>query len=489
MKTKGLFQPLVLAGILATGFLVVWCMLSIWAVEIGDHVAGTARRAEHLVFLPDGTPRVAYVAGRHGERAYHDLQGHAALAPENDNAGVLAGCRLPAALSDRAAAGETPWNQRIRSFSDGGSPPIYWYFVSDGRPDGTGYFAGYDSKSHVCVGYLGTSGFRPEPPAPEERIPYGGATWGAEARVYSTQGDHHPTEHPEERPGGRAPRGSVSTWDVYLLGRDEKIYHADLQRRTLHVALAERGIRSAALVAGPADLIHGTPHRLAVRTGDAVLVLDEVGQVLHRYPIPPPLRGRDITFTETTSGEAVVMWNSPFDELATEVEYRIDWVAPEGRYREARVALAWDGGMRSMEVFGGVVVPAPLVLDGLVGIVRPQDLVAKGLEATYPAALRRALTEFGSALLIAHLLAATLAVLCYRRQVQYGGSGAERLLWPLFVLVLGLPGWVAYRFGRSWPVLETCAACGAGVPRDREGCVRCQADFPRPLLKGTEVFA
>jgi hypothetical protein len=27
------------------------------------------------------------------------------------------------------------------------------------------------------------------------------------------------------------------------------------------------------------------------------------------------------------------------------------------------------------------------------------------------------------------------------------------------------------------------------VPRDRGGCARCDAEFPPPLWKGTEVFA
>jgi hypothetical protein len=92
-------------------------------------------------------------------------------------------------------------------------------------------------------------------------------------------------------------------------------------------------------------------------------------------------------------------------------------------------------------------------------------------------------------MIIAQLLAAGLAILCYRRQVRYRGSRSERIVWPLFVLALGLPGWVAYRFCRTWPVLETCSACGVGVPRDRGECAHCEADFPAPALKGTEVFA
>jgi hypothetical protein len=490
MTSKGLFQPLVLAGLLAAGFTLVWGIVGLWAVEVGQHVLGPALTTEGLNFCPDGTPLVGH--DEHGSLPWRDLEGNPVPPPENGTAEMLGGTRLPAALPDRPDGEGTPWDQRICSFSDGGSPPVYWYFVCDGRPGGTGYFVGYDSNSRACVGYLGAAGFRTDPLPPEERIPFAGATFGERSRVLTTRSGYGHTEHPRERYRGRAPRGSVSTWDVYVFGLDGKVYHADLQKRTLHVALDEPGLRSVVLCAGLPDPVRGTPHRVAARTGDAVQVLNNDGRLLARYPIPEPLRGGDFTFAETTAGEALMFWDSGTDLLATRVDYRIYWMAPDGRYREGSVSLLpfwWRSELRKVHVLGGVVVPAPLVLGGLVETLRSRDLMEKGLAATYPEALGRALREFAPALVIAHLLAAVLAVLCYRRQVRYGVSGPERVIWPLFVLALGLPGWVGYRFGRSWPVLESCPACGTGVPRDRGECARCAAEFPRPSLKGTEVFA
>jgi hypothetical protein len=361
--------------------------------------------------------------------------------------------------------------------------------VADGRPDGTGYFVGYGSKSKACVGYLGTAGFRQGPLPAAEHIPFGGVTSGNEARVFCTQREHLPTEHPQDRPGGRAPRGSVSTWDVFVLGRGGKIYHADLQNRSLHVAVDEPRLRSAALVAGPVDPVHGTPYHLAVRTDDAVTVHDERGQVRQRYPIPEALRRRDITFAETTTGEAVMFTHTPFDELAAHIDYHICWVSPTGRCREASVRLAGHGRPETVPLTYGVMLPAPLVLAGYVGALRPLHLLNDGLETSYAGALGQAVTEFWPSLALALLLAAGFAVLCYRRQVRYGASTPERLLWPLFVLALGLPGWVAYRFALSWPVLEACSDCGAAVPRDRAECACCESEFPRPALIGTEVLA
>jgi hypothetical protein len=490
MKTSGWFGPLVLAGVLAVGFAVVWGLVGMWAAEVGAYLAGAeGPRAGHLSFLADGTPLVAYAVGRYGEREYRDLEGNPAEPPDNDRAGWLAAVSLPASLPARPAGTDVPWEGRLRSFADGRSPAVFWYFVTDGRPDGTGWFVGYDSGSKARVGYLGLAGLREDVPPAAERIPFAGETWGPKARVWCTQRDRGPTEHPRDRPPGRAPRGSVSTWDVYVLGRDGRVYHADLQQRRVHVALDVPGVRSAALAAGPHDPLRGTPHRLAVRTDDVVRVLDEEGRELHRYPIPEILRGAGLTFGETTAGEALFCGGSPQDDLATEVDYRIFWVAPGGGARAAAVTLPWPGWMRPMQTLAGVVMPSPLVLAGFVAKSRTSSLLDGGLAATYPEALARALAEFRPALVLAQVLAAGLALLCYRRQVRYGARGAGWVVWPLFVLVLGLPGWVGYRFGRTWPVLEACPACGAGVPRDRGDCSRCAAEFPRPALRGTEVFA
>jgi hypothetical protein len=487
MKRNGILPHLALASFLTTGFLVVWALVSLWAVEIGEHVVRPAAAVERLVFLPDGTARVARTEGRHQGLQYRDLDGNPAAAPENE-AMLLTGSPLPASLPARPL-GDIAWDGRIRSFSDGGTPAVYWYFVADGRPDGTGYFVGYHSRSKACVGYLGLAGWQSELPPVGQRIPFMGAASGDEARIYCTQSPYNPTFHPTQRFSGKSPRGCASNWDVYVLGRDSKFYHADLQNRTLEVALDTPGLRSAALTRGLVDLVHGTPTQLAARTDDAVLVLDERGGVQKRFPIPEALHDREIHFAQATSGEAVMYAHGPEDELAEQVEYWVYWVNAAGVCREANVRLAWAGENQSLRTLGGVEVPAPLAAAGLVAGVRTKLLLGRGLAATYPQALGRAFTEFAPALLIAQLVAAALAWACYRRQVRFGASRGERVIWPLFVLVLGLPGWIGYRYGRSWPVLQACSACATEVPQDRDNCVQCTVEFPRPVLRGTEVFA
>lgn len=490
MKRKGFVQSLVLAGVLAAGFTAVWGVASLWALQVGTHViAGMAPRmiminlVEALLFLPDGTPVVA--RQQRGQlRKLSDLHGNPVAEPDGERP-FLSLTKLPVKLRIEES---TDWEHRIRSFADGRVPAGYWYFIADGRRDGSGYFVGYDSENRACLGYLGLAGLREKPLPIEEHIPFEGASSRFDSRLLNTQQSNGPTDHPQRRKAGRAPHGSVSTWDVYVLGRDAKLYHIDLQKRTITVAFGRSPVLSTALIADMPNEVHGTPYRPAVRTADAVLVLDERGETLKRYPIPEPLRTQDISFAETNIGGSVMYANTPEDLLASEIEYQIYRVDSLGRYQHTSTVLPFIrlGRLRSLV---GLVIPSPLSLAGGVAYWRPSDRLENGLAATYAEAWGQTLTEFWPALAIAQTVALGFAVLCYRRQVRYGASRIERIVWALFVLMFGFPGWIGYRFGRSWPVLESCPDCGAAVPRDRESCLRCTNDFPRPALKGTEVFA
>jgi hypothetical protein len=484
MKTKGLVHSLFLAFVLAVGFAAIWTVVGIWAAEVRAYIRRDSTDVEVLGFRSDGTPIVMSRVGQH--REYRDLQGNAIELPEEDYRSVLHPIPLP--VKQPIGSEEPSWDDRIRSFADGRTPSGFWYFISDGKRDGTGYFVGYDSESRACLGYLGTAGLRETPPPAEERIPVAGAVSGVNRRVYCTQQDHSPTEHPVQRSNSRAPRGSASPWHVYILGSDGKLYHADLKSRTVSVSFAEDKVLSATLVAGLPHPVHGAPHQPVVRTEDAVFVLDECGQTLRRFAIPESLRGGAIAFAETEGGGAVMYWSSPEDFLASWVRYRICIVDASGRASQVETTLPYPG-MGEFRTLVGFVLPSPVGLISTVAMWRTQNLLAEGQEATRSAALIRALIEFAPAIALAGLLAMGLALLCYRRQALYGAGRKERIVWPLFVLLLGLPGWIGYRFGRRWSALDKCPECGVVVPRDRLACARCEVKFARPALKGIEVFA
>lgn len=487
MMRKNHFQRLVLATILAVGFAALCCVASAWVLSVYSEDA--LESAEQLRFLPDGTPRVIfYPDGQRGGGHYRDLQGNPTPPPEAGVGKQLNCCSVPA--HPPQPANDLAWDERVCSFADGNWPATYWYFLSDGRHNGAGYFVGYDSKSKVCIGYLGTAGFRADPLPAEEWFPFDGPAWDTASRLLG-QADRggSPTNYPMNRNRSGGQRGSVAEWDTYVFGSDGKIYHLDLQARTVQVAMESSRLRSVVFSARWPDGARSMSLWLTARTEDAVLVLDAQGRQLARYPIPEALRNLPFSFAESNASEAVLYWDSPEDGLATVTNYRIFWVKPDGRFRETKATLAHFAEKRPMRICGGAVMPSPLGAGYTFVRDRYQELLKNGLSATPTEALGRALTEFWPALAIAQVIAFAFAVLCYRRQVRYGTSRTERIVWPLFVLLFGLPGWIGYRFGRSWPVLEACPDCGAAVPRDRESCRCCTNDFPRPALKGTEVFA
>src|SRR5581483_5761393 len=103
----------------------------------------------------------------------------------------------------------------------------------------------------------------------------------------------------------------------------------------------------------------------------------------------------------------------------------------------------------------------PALLAVCIGIGRPIQLIMEDRVDTIGQGLIQALLEFWPSLLIAQVVALGLAWLCYRRQVRYAAEGAGRWLWPVYVFLFGLPGWVGYLTSRRWPTLERCPSCGA----------------------------
>jgi hypothetical protein len=487
MMSKELFQRIVLATVLAVGFLCLWTVVGVCCLEQVSFAAIRDWEGEYLDFRADGEALLAHHT-EEGKTHYRNLQDHSVTPPEDDPNAWLNVTPLRAGVWSRESA-EVAWGEHIHTHDDGRTPAVLWHFVSDGRSDGTGYFVGYGSQRKECVGYLGTAGFREHMPPAEELFPFAQPTLHGGSLVFSPASELPPLNESAARARRPDSDSMPGRWIVYILGRDRKLYEIDVRAYTVRVLFDEPRLCTAALIADTRRSAHAASYRLAARTEDAVFVLDQHGRLVQRYPIPQSLRDRAFSFAETTTGEALMHEKSPENFMAMQVESRMWWVLPNGRDRTESVALPNIHPMQSLRKYGVAVVPAPAVLDVFVGIIWAAVLRDDGLAATFPEAMGQALTQFWPALVIAQLLAVALALLCHRRQVRYGASRAERIVWPLFVLLLGLPGWIGYRFGRSWPVLEACPECGQTVLRDRDDCIRCAAEFPLPALKGTEVFA
>jgi hypothetical protein len=467
LKSIGTVQPFILATLLALGLATLWGIAGV-AVEdsLLRHPLSRAP-VEVLRFRADGTPLIQT------DEQCRDLKGHPVAVPALDQ--WLFGVFLPAVAIDFSSPQGRAWGWRLREFRDGRYPNVRWYFVAAEPTHGSAYFVGYDPQTATRVGFLGTAGFRAEALPPGERFPFSSIGRGSSQRVHSPQAVR------VQRPG----EGSrvEPPWEVLVQTDDAKLYQIDLGQRTVRVA-QEGPVLSSRLLLRPG----AETQELAVRTEDAVLLLDLQGAMIRRFTIPPPLQEEAFSWAVTSTGEALIE-RSTMDQAHSQVHEQIDWADAAGRVqRQERVALP----VRSkpyMRIFLGVILPEPLALDGLVGFLLPWRVPLFRPPDNYAEEVGRNLVEYWPALLLVHLLGGLLAWLCYRRQVRYGASRAQRVVWPVFVFLFGVPGWVGYRWGRSWPALERCPACGTVAPRDRVGCAVCQAEFPLPALRGTEVFA
>jgi hypothetical protein len=240
----------------------------------------------------------------------------------------------------------------------------------------------------------------------------------------------------------------------------------------------------------------GQPRRrsLVVRTDDEILTLDD-GGAKRRCRIPEELRERDFFWLELPGGDFLASAQWRWDESSGKAHYRLFWFDAEGRVSRQEEADLQQGRpnrlglFADLRVFLATMFPEPLVIDGfgLVAWALRQRYVRNA--ATFTEAFGRALEELWPALLVVQVVAGVLAWLAHRRQVRYHSGRAERIAWTVFVLLAGVPGWLAYRYGQSWPVLEPCPACGARVAINRDSCPACRTETPPPALKGTEVFA
>ena len=171
-----LLRQILWAVTLATGFGTLWSVLTVWlgaAIEEAWR-GGDWPPQETLVVRSDGSLLIQSTAMENPSLAtYRDLDGRVQETPDRNDM-----------LTPNYMFGEygTPhflfssisWEQRLSVFIDEREPTINWFFVHDGKPQGAGYFVGYERVSNRRVGFIGLSGSRSDPVPSTERIPVRG---------------------------------------------------------------------------------------------------------------------------------------------------------------------------------------------------------------------------------------------------------------------------------------------------------------------------
>jgi hypothetical protein len=466
-------STLLMALVLAFAVQVVWAIGVGWSTTIGSAFSTKPVQVEEfLSLLADGTPIIRRIVESDYDAASSKLTLDRKLVPESakfaDRLVWLAGVPKASQLDRRL-----PWAGRIRGFLAAVGPEKLeaWYSIAE--PDGLLWLVGFDLPSNRIVGYLGSAGFRTTPPPPNEQFrlsePFG-RLWNL-ADV--------------ARLGVRF-RDATSSSPVksHMLGLMDELVEIDFENRKVTTLWKGTGTIDVGILmlAGRDDNRWGT----VIRTANHLHCVPSSPAGEFTVDLPEVLREPMFTVSPLTPKSIEEKTVTVISGLRSN---RVGYFAKLTTDRPATVVeiplentLIVDGPITWP--FAAALTPQP------VGLVASRLLVAKlrassEESSTWEGVLAEEWPRLWQALAVVTAVSACLASLAWRRQRRYGLSLG--VLWAGFVLLFGVPGWLAYRWHRAWPALEACPACGAMAPRDREACCRCGAAFPPPRRESFEI--
>lgn len=466
----------------------------VWAIVVGMVMQDVTPRLfgrgvqEYLLVRADGTAFIdtkTYSANRHAVDTYRTSDGRVVAAAEVgvSKPGSWLEAKRLASPSDTAGLRHlvNDWRWRVTVFQGKGEQ-TEWYLLRDKEPEGHAYFAGYQTTTFECVGYVGKAGFTAEAPSLDEQFPIDNRSVGdlGGGQIVSMFKEMHWNPITQ---GSRD--ADLPVWAVYLLS-DMRLWRVDLLRRNVEALADVPGAWNLSLAPFPPDFEwigqYRAEDRLLVRTNAELLTLDTSGKTVQRWTLPAEARAHNLDFYDLGGGAALIDVNL-LRAIGDRWEHELIWLdAPDKITRRERVELL-QGGIDPDEVWTiAPALPMPSVLTAIfvasAGEVRGQD---------YQSLVGKTFTLFWPALTIVYLLSAALAWLAYRRQRRYQLPAAGG--WAVFVFLFGVPAFLAHRWHRAWPVMAHCDECHRPAPHDRETCVACGTPFAPAPLTGAEIFA
>lgn len=481
--TPTIGRTLSLQTIVTGGIAVVWGAVVLWSLAIGAQVLFSQRIYEMAYVRLDGKP-VIYRHGGGGHTGPQILTLEREVLPENNEYLLYGSYLQPAAQLRSMPLTAESWSARITAANDGRTPAAYWYLVHNGEVDGRAYGVGYNSVTKRRIGYFSRKGFASELPAEADWFQVAGGTGLAAAT---------PQLYPFE------PGGSDAT-TIFLLA-DGKVWSIDTQIREVKaiadapratsignawVTLEKLPEKKPGMPSLPAQYL--TRQKMALLEEGRLTLIDHASGEQKSFALPATLERATLSPYELHDGSLLVLSRRDTGERS---ETRLVRVGANGEVLQDRdIELAQGNSFQ--DVAGAMawssLAAAPLLLVQLVQtMVVPWMMSMHGVSDSYREAMAHYLGTAWPVLVLMLLLSVFLAVVTYRRQRRFGQPWGAA--WGVFVFLLGVPGWIAYRFHRTWPVLEACPACQQASPRDQERCLDCGAVFPGPGLRGTEVFS
>lgn len=500
-KRTPIFLPLILAVILAVGLALAWTAISAWSYSLLTTGRGYVDW-ETIQVDWDGTPLIQKYSNDTQEQSYRTLEGEKlkkdrvkgirTLLPASFvGSRALDAIEFPLADLARIQPIPDPNYDNSQADNDEKRPMKFWYFVHDGKREGKGYFAGFDSKTKQSIGYLGREGFRRDVPPQDTWFPMDGRLVGE----YVCSGIS-----PASQKGQEPNRNSMyfgilySAWKTLMISGDE-LLQIDWQTGKTISLFKKPGMISLTFIGDNREPYKKEneseylPQLAAVRTVDEIVTFDPTGKFVHTFAIPESLRDKSFSFFDIGPGHGLINVQKKYFDVGTREQ--LVWVDAAGKIlREKEVDLSGRGYRRNTEDdFGmfAVYAESPLAMSVFGVVIALDETRWMEGQVSYSEALAASWSKAWLPLLFLVIISAVFACVCYRRQRRYALPWTW--IWVVFVFLLGIPGYLGYRFHRRWAVMDECPTCKKKVPHDRESCAACATPFPLPERKGTEIFA
>ncbi|HXY33863.1 MAG TPA: hypothetical protein VEI07_06515 [Planctomycetaceae bacterium] len=489
-----LLRRLLAATVVATGFGTLWLIaVAVFGTIILDtFFSGESRARETIVVRSDGEPLIETRRARAVE-GYRDLDGHPHAGPGQpliQPVAVLWGSKIEEGIEYFFRSGRVDWNWRLRAFEDDQHQSNHWFFIHDGKDNGAGYFVGYNWATLERLGFIGESGFSPDPLPRTEWIPVGRdlMIWTQWSSVQL------------EFDSGQVER---RTYQIKSRVPSHLVYVPSGNRLRL-VDLAQRTVRTVFEAKLPIESFSLANESPSVRP----------------VPVPAPTQLPAI-YVRTAGGiyaladDHRVIWTLPFADEAEQTRLAMLYAAPDGK-STLTIRRGWEGNIMHDRVYwlsarglierhqdadtkiGDLVwnerveglllawaVPVPAVFPAL----QPFVMVRGDMAASYREGWELMLQDSWLSLVGVALASVVLASATWWHSERFALPLRERLAWWAFVALGGLPGFAGYLLHRHWPLREKCPHCLAVTPLATGACARCEKRFPGPVPKGTEVFA
>ena len=485
-KHQPIMRPLALALVLAVGLAIIWAVLGTWTASaagamLSSDSSGVYRK---LVVLADGKPVVATTDSRNF-RLLHAVDGSVSVIEHPDF--IINGAQLRFAQTQTSGFLRYDWNRRIAQVHEAGRPNARWYFLHNGQKDGAGYFVGYDLLTNRCIGYIGTDGRSSDLPPKDQWFPISASEY-----LYDSGSIISKNWTPRFLRSFETVYETDFPKDIACARATDRIWKVDLAQETVEtlfeapgiVTMAQLGVaRQTFPEANPDEL-------LAVRLQDKIVIITLAGDTLAEFVLPEKLRTRPFAFYLIAEDQAIYAeTDSP---LATGVETcTLTWADEGGRIQDTKEIPLSEGtsqmSTRSGALLFSTMMPVPVAATPLavsIGIVAEQRLHP---DLNLAQALTSTLHQSWPPLLGLIILAAVLSWTTVRRQRKYALPWTKT--WATFVLLFGIPGYLAYLCHRKWPVRAECNECHQPTPQDHDACPFCDTPFPTPTPKGIEIFA